>query len=128
MDALSRDLAAKLADRLNQIVPAGLSVRSENASLAVYSRDQNLGGSAALTIIDNEDGRSLEEKIEIAVTSTLSGIQDCIVEALTGSWPGQSGPGPDLPLPDCRIVGDQLRVWFGDEKEPVISLPSIRVH
>jgi hypothetical protein len=125
MDVSSRELAAALADRLNQIVPVGFTVRSEDVRVNVYRDGQDLGGSPALVILAERDERSVDEKIETAVQAVLSDIQDRIIEASKGPWPGESGHGADLPMPDCQVTGDRLRLWFGDENAPVISVAPI---
>jgi hypothetical protein len=127
MDASSRELAAALANRLNQIVPAGFAVRvrPEGVSLNVYQDGQDLGGAAALEILADRDGRSAVEKIEAAVQAVLSDVQDRVIEAGNKPWPGETQHGADLPMPDCRVTGDQLRLWFGDENAPVISVAPI---
>lgn len=124
-DVSSRELAAILAERLNQIVPTGFSVRSEDTSVDVYADGRNLGGSDALQILEDDDDRSPKEKIETAVLAVLSSIQDTIIETVKGPWPGTSSHGADLPMPDCRVTGNQLLFWFGDQDGPVISAPPI---
>jgi hypothetical protein len=128
MDASSRELAAALADRLNQIVPAGFSVRSGGVSVNVYHDGRDLGGSPALEILADRDGRGVDEKIETAVRAVLSDVQDRIIEASKDPWPWVSGRGADLPMPDCAVTGDRLRLWFGDENAPVISVAPIALH
>lgn len=125
INAGSRDLAEALAGGLSQIVPDGFTVLSDNSDVVVYSGGRSLCGSAALAIIDADDGRTLQEKIETAVIAAVTGVQDCIIEALQGPWPGKSTRGPDLPLPDCRIEGSQLKVWFGEESRPDAVIPPI---
>lgn len=127
MAASSRDLAAALADRLNQIVPDGFTVRSDGVSVNVYHDGQDLGGSPALEILADRDGRSVDEKIETAVQAVLSDLQDRVIEARKGPWPGGSGRGADLPMPDCQVTDDQLRLWFGDENAPVVSVAPIEL-
>jgi hypothetical protein len=127
-DVSSRELAAFLAERLNQIVPMGFSVRSEGANVDVYADGGNLGGSAALVILEDDDERSPKEKIETAVLAVLSSIQDTIIETVKGPWPGTSSRGADLPMPDCRVTGDQLFFWFVDQDGPVVSAPPIPLH
>lgn len=125
MAASSRDLAAALADRLNQIVPDGFTVRSEGVSVNLYLDGQDLGGSPALELLADRDGRGAGEKIEAAVQAVLSDIQDRIIEARKGPWPEVSQRGADLPMPDSRVTGDELRLWFGDENAPVISVAPV---
>jgi len=128
MDASSPELAAALAGRLNEIVPAGFSVRAEGDSVNVYQDDRDLGGSPALEILADPDGRSVDEKIETAVCAVLSDVQDRIIEARQGPWPGESGRGTDLPMPGCQVTRDRLSLWFGDENAPIISVAPIALH
>jgi hypothetical protein len=127
-DVSSRELAALLAERLNQIVPTGFSVRSQDINVDVYAGGKSLGGSAALEILEDDDGRTAREKIETAVQSVLSSIQDTIIETVKGPWPGTSPRGADLPMPGCRVTGDQLWFWFGYEDAPVVSAPPIQLN
>ncbi|MGH3201102.1 MAG: hypothetical protein ACRDOA_10425 [Streptosporangiaceae bacterium] len=117
-----------MAERLNQIVPTGFSVRSEDANVDVYADGRNLGGSAALEILEDDDDRSPKEKIETAVQAVLSSVQDTVIETIKGPWPGTSSNGADLPMPDSRVTGDQLLFWFGDQDRPVVSAPPIPLH
>jgi enolase len=128
MDVSSRELAAILAERLNHIVPTGFMVQSKDVNVDVYADGKSLGGSAALEILDDDDDRSVEEKIETAVQAVLSSIQDTIIETVKEPWPGTSPHGTDLPMPDCRVTGDQLRFWFGDQEAPVVSAAPIPLH
>jgi hypothetical protein len=125
MSVSSHDIAARLADHLRATLPAGLSLHAEGATLEVRSGERAIGGSPALQIIDDHDDRSFPERIETATRAALSAIQDVIIEATGGPWPGQSVRGPDLPQPDCRCDGTRLFVWFGDVASPVLSIPPI---
>jgi hypothetical protein len=127
MNVSSRNLAIDISDRLNDFVPEDLSISSANGAIEVYSGGQMVGGSPALDIIEENDGRSVTDRVETAVQSTLSGIQDVIIEDIHGPWPGPPGPGPELPLPECRVSGDELLIWFGDEENPALALPPIRL-
>jgi len=123
-----RELAAALAGRLNKIVPAGFTVQSNGISVDVYHDGRDLGGTPALDILADRDGRRVSEKIEVAVRAVLSAVQDRVIEELKGPWPGEFRRGADLPIPDCRVAGDQLLLWFGDESAPAISVLAIPLH
>jgi hypothetical protein len=104
----------------------GLSICFANGAIEVYSGGRLAGRASALDIIDeNNDDLSATERVETAVGAALSGIQDVIIEEIHGSWPGPPGPGSELPMPDCRVAGDELLVWFGDEATPALALPPI---
>jgi hypothetical protein len=125
----SHDLAADLARGLNEVVPDGLSVRAVDGSLEVRSGEQVVGGSAALEILEDDEGAGpAPDTIETATRAALSGVQDVIIESIHGSWPdrpGADGGGRDLPLPDCHVRGRELLAWFGDEATPALALPAI---
>jgi hypothetical protein len=125
MNVSSHDLAAALAERLNEVAPGGLSVRSAGASIEVVSGAQAVGGSPALEIIDENDDRSLQDRVETATRAVLSGVQDVIIENIREPWPGGSGSRGDVPEPDCRIVKQELLIWFGDETDPALTLPAV---
>ncbi len=124
----SHDLAAELARGLNEVVPDGLSVRAVDGSLEVRSGELVVGGSAALLILEDDEGTwPGADTMETATRAALSGVQDVIIESIHGPWPGRSGAdkGRDLPLPDCRVRGRELLAWFGDEAAPALALPAI---
>ncbi len=125
MNASSRDLAADLAERLNGALPDGLSARCAGAVIEVYSGGRVAGRFPALSIIDDDDDRGVTARIETATRAVLSGIQDAVIEDIRGPWPPRGGHGQELALPDCRVSGDELLVWFGDESTPALALPPI---
>jgi hypothetical protein len=127
MNVSSHDLATALAKRLHEVAPDGLSVRSTGASIEVISGRQAIGASPALEIIDENDNRSLQDRVETATRAALSGVQDVIIEDIREPWPGRPGSGGDIPEPDCRIVGQELLLWFGDEVVPALVLPAVRL-
>ena len=127
MSVSSHNLAAEISERLNDFVPGGLSIYSTDDAIEVYSGGRMIGGSPALDIIGENDDSNITERIETAVRATLDGIQDVIIEDIHGSWPGPPGSGSELPMPDCRVAGDELLVWFGDEATPALALPPIRL-
>jgi hypothetical protein len=127
MSVLSHNIAAALAEWLGEAVPTGLSLRSDGSSIQVYYGGEALGGSQALEIIDDNDDRSLSKKIETATCTALDGIQDVIIEKILGPWPGQPARSADLPQPGCRVAGNELLVWFGDEAVPAVPIQPIRL-
>jgi hypothetical protein len=113
--------AAALATRLDSVVPPGLSVRARGFVVGVCD-PQWWGGSAIADIVAIEDGRSIVERVETAAQAILSGIQDEVMETTKEQWPvGSTGVGN----PEVRVIGDELRMWFGDESKPVLRLDSL---
>ena len=47
------------------------------------------------------------------------------METLTEEWP--LGPNGRVLEPGARVDGDQLLMWFGDERAPVIALPTLPI-
>ena len=93
----SRRLAALLAERLGSAVPKPLEVRANGVVVEVFDDRGSIGGSAASSIVDDNDGRSLEEKIVVASLAVLSGVQDTIAETLRVEWPLLARGGMALP-------------------------------
>jgi hypothetical protein len=121
----SHKLAAMLAARLTSVVPSHLAVRTDGDSVDVFDGGENIGGSAASSIVEDNDARSLEEKIEVASWAVLSGVQDAIAEALRVQWPVL--PKGGMALPGVRNEGGQVHLWFGEQVAPVILLPPIEL-
>jgi hypothetical protein len=123
-----RDLAVSLSARLNDFTPDGLSIGATDGAIEVYSGGRVIGGSPALEIIDENDDRSVPERIETAVQATLSGIQDVVIEDIHSPWPTKQNQGSsEIPQANCRVAAGELLVWFGDEEDPALALPPIRL-
>lgn len=118
-------LAEELASRLSTIVPSGYSVRAEGPSVRVSSGNVQLGGSSAALIVDEKDNRSSDQKIENAIRSVLSRIQDCVMQALTEPWP-QTQNG-QIALPGARSDGKSVFLWYGVEDDPDVLLSPINI-
>src|SRR5689334_20787814 len=120
-----RRFAAAMAQRLSQVVPSGLSVRSNGSSVDVYGRNSDRHASAAAEIIRAEDGRSLAELIDTAARAILGGAQDAVMEILAEQWP--LDPSGRVVYPDARVDGGQVLMWFGQDQAPVIVIPPLNV-
>lgn len=117
--ALSRDVAAALAERLDEVAPAGFTVTSDGASVLVHRAGLVVGVSSAPGVLD-EDGEGLpEERVGGVAAAVLSGLQDDISESLTEPWPVLGGIMVNA---DARQSGDVVDMWFGDEQGPAIRL------
>jgi hypothetical protein len=115
-----------LAERLSSAVPNTLKVRAEGDVVEVFDGDESVGGSAASSIVEDSDSRSLEEKIETASLAVLSGVQDAIAEALRVEWPLLARGG--MALPEARSDGRQVHLWFGEKTAPAMVLPPIELN
>ena len=117
--------AAALAERLDHVVPSGLSVCARGSSVAVHGPGAARPASEAAEIVSDEDGRALADRIETAARAILNGVQDEVMEILTEQWP--AGLNGSAVYPNARVEGDQLLMWFGEEPSPVIVLPPLPV-
>ncbi len=117
--------AVAMAERLNRVVPSGLSVRANGSSIDVYGRKAECRASSAADLILEEDGRSLVELIETAASAILNGAQDAVMEILAEEWP--LGANGAVVYPEARVDGGQLVMWFGDEPAPVVLLQPLEV-
>jgi hypothetical protein len=113
--------AEAVATRLNSVVPAGLSVRAEGTGVNLFD-PAPWGASWAADFITRDDGRSVADRLASAAEAIMSSIQDEVMESTKEPWP--SGP-PSATLPDARVIGAQLHMWFGDEANPVLRLRPI---
>lgn len=123
MRASSPRLASALASRLDSKVPDDIVVRADGTNVIVVHGDREFGASGATQIVDDEDGRSLAERVETVVRAVLSGVQDCVVEELTEPWPTNGSGG--LAFPGARVVGHEVRSWYGEEQAPAMRLGTI---
>jgi hypothetical protein len=121
----SLDLAAALAERLNEVAPPGFIVDAQDAELVIYHNGDILGVSGAPAIMETVEAiKEPRANLETAVRASLSGVQDYIAEAVTEPWPGAGGNQPN---PDAKVDGATVTMWFGDEHDPVLRLRPIRL-
>jgi hypothetical protein len=119
----SHDLAVALARRLDDVAPAGVTVRAQASDLAVLHGGRVIGISGAPAILETVEAlREPAENLETAVRAALSAVQDYIAEATTEPWPGTDGRQPN---PDARVEANTVSMWFGPEDAPVLRLPPI---
>ena len=119
----SHDLAVALARRLDDVAPAGVTVRAQASGLAVLHAGRVVGISGAPAILETVEAlREPDENLETAVRAALSAVQDYIAEATTEPWPGTGGGQPN---PDARVEASTVSMWFGPEDAPVLRLPPI---
>jgi hypothetical protein len=115
--------AAAVAERLNAVVPRGLSVRAEGTTVTLYDPSWWPASSAA-EIVSDDDDRSIVQRAETAARSILNATQDVIMESTREQWPPPTGAG-NAPYPDARVVGERLQMWFGDEAAPILRLEPV---
>jgi hypothetical protein len=114
-----------VVSRLNEVIPPRVSVRANGVAVDVYGERGNRAASGAGVIVGDDDGRSLEERVEIAARSILNGAQDAIMELLREQWP--LGPNGKAAYSDARVIKGQLRMWYGEEDAPVLVLAPVPI-
>jgi hypothetical protein len=116
------DLAAALASRLASVLPEAFSVVSIDDGLRISNENDTawFGG--------REFGpteTTVTADLEGFAWNALNNVQDYVVVTLCEAWP-KSATG-ELALPGTRVIGQQLRLWYGPEADPVVTLPPIDI-
>jgi hypothetical protein len=114
--------AAAVAERLNAVVPRGLSVRAEGTTVSLYDPSRWPASSAAEILTDHD--RSIVERAETAARSILNATQDVVMESTKEQWPSPIGAA-NAPYPDARVAGEQLQMWFGEAAAPALRLKPV---
>jgi len=115
MDASSHRLAAAIAERLTELLPAPLTAIAIGHTVAIVSGRETVGSSPAAAILDDDDGRSKAEKAHAACSAVLNGLQDDLMVHLARPWP--TDDDGELGFPTFRTEAHSLRAWFGDDTE-----------
>lgn len=122
--ASSPELAAALAERLNEVLPTGFAVHAVDVDLIVLYDGAEVGTAAALAIMETVEAiKHPAENLETAVRATLDSVQDSVAEVTTEPWPVRTGS--PQPHPDARVTPAGVEMWFGDEAAPVLRLRPI---
>ncbi|GAY12808.1 hypothetical protein [Pseudonocardia sp. N23] len=116
-----RDLAAALASRLDDVVPAGLHVRADGARVVVLRGDAVIGGSAAARLLDGDTG---DRQVATAAYATINAVQEVVAHSVASPWPARTGARP---IPQARLDGRILRAWYGPTERPVLALDPVPV-
>lgn len=115
-------LASALADRLAAVLPPGFTARSDGADFHVDAPD-GVGSMTSLAHLDADDVEP--QDYADAAWNVLSMVQDVVSETTTDPWPAAAGSGSDLAEPSTSVDGSQIRLCFGAEDDPVLTLPPI---
>jgi hypothetical protein len=111
-------LAESLAERLDGVVPAGVQIFAQGASVSVQD-DSGLGLVQDVGGILEQHGDSID-LIVLACLSVLNSVQDFVAETLTVPW-----PDAEMAMPGVRVADDRILLWYGDESDPALALPPI---
>jgi len=117
----ARDVAAAL----NEVVPPGFAViaswvHPEPEIILVHEgigvRGIVLSANGQLDSVD-----ALPPYLDAVLSEALTQFQDEVVTELGRAWPELPHTG-GLALRGTRIDGEVLRSWYGDERDPVVTL------
>ncbi len=112
---------ALLADRLAAVAPdrASVSVRDRMILAAGWGSDVALAVGA---------GESLEERLVGAARNMLGTASDAFSQVTTDPWPARPGQFPSgFPPFDAKIADGELRLWYGEERAPILELSPIKL-
>jgi hypothetical protein len=124
MRAISPNLARIIATRLDSVVPAPFRLNAQGGRIEIYV-GENLDSSPSLEMIVDDQSRELAERLETAVSSVLSQVQDAISEHLRTPWP--SVDGRHMALPGVRVDAELIHLWYGDERAPVLRISAVKI-
>ena len=115
--------AQELVKRLSAILPDGYAARAEGDTIHVDTPD---GPGASTSVGHLNPAEAEAEDYADAAWNVLSMAQDVVSESTADPWPAPLvGAGADLPDPGTRADDGVIRLWFGAEESPVLSLPPI---
>jgi hypothetical protein len=115
MQASSVKFAKALAERIAEILPPSLTIRADGAELDVYADGVSQGGSSAAYIVEDDDDRTLSERLETAARAVLDGVGDAVAEYLTLPWPADAEGG--MAMPGARVDAERVHLWFGASED-----------
>jgi hypothetical protein len=114
--------ARALAERLAAVLPPGFMARSVGAKVYLDAPD-SIGSATSLGHLDAEDVEP--QDYADAAWNVLSMAQDVVSETATDPWPAAAGSGSDLAEPWTSVHGTELRLGFGADDAPAMTLPPI---
>jgi hypothetical protein len=107
-----------IVDALQAVVPSGVTLAREGLRAGVMEHG---GLTSSTTFVQEVDAGG----ISAFVWSLTSLVQDHVSEETTWPWPSYPGDPTSMALPDSAVEGGVLRIWFGDERSPMIACTPI---
>jgi hypothetical protein len=125
------DFIGILAARLAAIVPDGFYVEAADGIITYSCQEGRFPGQQS----DYHVGRATSllrdyfevygdtdaERVAGAAAQSLDHLQDYVSEANHDPWPGTRFQ----PVPDARIIGSMLHLWYGERETPVLACEPI---
>lgn len=105
------------------MLPAGFSAVADEHELVIRAGESQQEFDLQLDESDDFGlfKRALEETVEIA----LAGVRDYVVASTGASWPGPPDARPPLPHAHAALDERELRIWYGDDAVPAMSLDAL---
>ena len=123
------ELVRALAEYLETILPAGITIRTDDRHLIV----QTPQAVDWLIVADNiehnvAEGASFDQAIENTVHSTLQELQDIVTVSLTVPWPQERGMGRSEFAPvEAQVIDGVLQIWVGERNTPLFPVGRIAI-
>jgi hypothetical protein len=115
--------AQAFLSQLSRVMPPGYRAFIDGDVLFVVSPDGVRTGSGSDWLTA---GALMDQEVLESAVQSLHQIQQEIAEETAEPWPARSGRDyRGFPEPDGEIIGDQLRLWFGERDAPVLELALI---
>jgi hypothetical protein len=113
-----------LTQWFGEVLPPGWSIhgrgRSDGVRLCVPDSRSEEDYAVHMGWIVASDRPGRERLIEVT-QAALTDFQNAIIQTTSGNWPSQDDDGPP-PEPHAGIVGDNVRLWYGPSRAPVIEV------
>lgn len=124
MDA--RALAREFAVRLSAVLPRGFYATADDDQVHIGAPD-GLGSGGWVGVVDQDPAENPDApcRYESAAWNVLSTAQDVVSETTRMPWPPARGAKLDVALPGYRRDQNLLHIWYGDERDPALTLPPI---
>jgi hypothetical protein len=114
--------ARVLVARLAPILPPGFAARADGEVVRIEA-DDGAGASTSLAHLDPDEAEP--QDYADAAWNVLSMVQDVVSETVTEPWPAALDGTTDLAEPGAAAEGASVRLFFGPEDRPVLTLRSI---
>jgi len=113
MHVSSRKVASSVCQALAEDMPRGFMLTLTGSTVHLSYQGDELGASTAAKIVDEEDGRPIEQRLLTACTAVLSAVQDWVSEQTGEEWPTRNVATGAMPGADIDPELMNVRLWFG---------------
>ena len=122
MRASSPRLASAVALRLSRFAPTRFEIQAQGDRVEILLDGALIGTTRAAAIVEDDDDRTIEEKLATALLAVLDGVQDSISRELRKPWPYVNHN--KMALPGVRIEDGTAWAWYGENE--VVAVVALR--